>query len=241
MSPSGGAEGKVVRFEEPVGNPEIGPEAGRNGAAIVTHIGKHLGRVAAMMVETEAEYVQVNLLHVEPTDERPFHVFLTAGMSDRPMHTPAEAKDYGLAELYICLPRDWPLSPEDLADERNSWPLMLLKTLARMPHAYHTWLFDFHSVPNDDPPVPFSEDTELCGAMLVPPEGWSEAFGKLELNRKETIYFLGVVPLHKDEMDYKIAYGHELLEAEFDLRGGIPDVVDPRRPSVVPKAKRMSS
>lgn len=238
MSPGGGAAGKVVRFESPVGNPDIGPESGRFGAAIVTHIEKHLGRVAAMMVEAEAEYVRVNILHVEPTERRPFHVFLTAGMSDRPMHTPPDASEYGLAELYICLPRDWPISPEALADERNSWPLTLLKTLARMPHAYHTWLFDFHSVPNGDPPVPFSADTKLCGAILVPPEGWSEAFAKLELNRKETIYFLGAVPLYEDEMDYKIKHGHDLLEAEFDLRGGIPDVVDPTRPSVVPKGGR---
>lgn len=235
------ASGKVVYFDEPVGDPNLGPETGRYGADIVTHIQKHLGPVAAMMMETEAEYVQLNLLHVPPGENRPFHVFVTAGMSDRRMHTPPEARDYGLAEMYICLPADWPLSPQDLEDERNSWPLMLLKRLARMPHVYQSWLFDFHTVPNDDPPIPFAEDTELCGAILVPPEGWSEKLGQLKVGGKETIYFLGVVPLHKDEMDYKVEFGFELLEAEFDLRGGIPDVVDRRRPSVVPKAKRTSS
>lgn len=238
MSASGSSAGRVVHFYRPVGDRKIGPEMGRYGAEIVTHIQKHLGPVAAMMVETGAEYVQVNLLHVPPSEKRPFHVFVTAGMSDRAMHAPEEAGGYELAELYICLPADWPLEPEDLQDEVNSWPLLLLKRLARMPHMYHTWLFDFHTVPNDDPPVPFAENTELCGSMLVPPEGWSEPMGELKLNGKDTIYFLGVVPLHKDEMDYKIQHGPELLEAEFDLRGGIPDVVDPRRPSVVPKEKR---
>jgi len=235
------ASGKVVYFDEPAGDPNLGPETGRYGADIVTHVQKHLGPVAAMMMETEAEYVQVNLLHVPPDEKRPFHVFVTAGMSDRPMHTPPEARDYRLAEMYICLPADWPLSPRDLEDERNSWPLMLLKTLARMPHVYQSWLFDFHTVPNDDPPAPFAGDTELFGAILVPPEGWSEKLGQLKLGGKETIYFMGVVPLHKDEMEYKVEFGYELLEAEFDLRGGIPDVVDRRRPSVVPKAKRTSS
>lgn len=52
------------------------------------------------------------------------------------------------AELMICLPPDWPVK-SPMSDRRAYWPVRLLKTIARLPHEYHTWIGAWHSVLNE--------------------------------------------------------------------------------------------
>ena len=57
-------------------------------------------------------------------------VLITVGMSDRSMSTPRGGESYRFAELLIHLPKDWPISEEQLRDPVNSWPVDWLRRIA---------------------------------------------------------------------------------------------------------------
>ncbi|MDG4772986.1 hypothetical protein [Solwaraspora sp. WMMD792] len=40
--------------------------------------------------------------------------------------------------------------------------------MARLPHEYSTWIGDWHSVPNGDPPQPYAAGTPFAGVVVTP-------------------------------------------------------------------------
>ena len=171
--------------------------------------------------------MHVDVLHVPPHDERPCHTLVTCGMSAKPMAAPEPALER--AELLIVLPPSW-----DLEDEPQQWPIGVLRFLAHLPHEYDTWLGEGHTVPNGDPPEPYAHGTGLCGAMLVDPTLVPDGFDVLE-REDGPIRFYGVALLHADEMQFKLDNGAGELLQRFD---GVPEAVQPDRPSVAPPRRR---
>lgn len=201
---------------------------------ISAHIEQHIGPVEWVMHEIVSDLVHVDIHVVAPTAKRNFHTLVTSGMSDRPMPAPAGHDTLKYAELMICLPASWPLTQADWANEENYWPIRWLKTLARFPHEYGTWLWALHSVPNGDPAQPFAGNTPLCGVVLMPPVTVGDAFRELRINEEKTIHFHAMVPLLPDEMTLKLAKGAEALCDGFD-KHGVNELLDPARKSTVPQ------
>jgi len=140
------------------------------------------------------------------------------------MNTPApEVAQFAHSELMIQLPPEWPISKEAFEDENNFWPVHWLKSMARFPHEYETWLFEGHTVPNGDPPEPFAANTQFCGWLLFWPLLVEEEFYELKINANKSIWFLSLYPLEK----------------LFDLFGkhGVLDIVDVDRPDVTKMKK----
>ena len=149
---------------------------------------------------------------VAPTAERPYHTLITSGMSDLPMTTPAGADLPRYAELIISLPPEWRLTQEAFNDERNYWPIRLLKTLARLPHEHETWLGFGHTIPhNGDPAEPYAKNTELCSRLLSQPQLIPEPALGITVDDEKTIWFYSVVPLYRDEMEFKLKKGSDAL------------------------------
>jgi DNA-directed RNA polymerase subunit RPC12/RpoP len=205
---------------------------------IVAHIEDHIGPVAEVCHELISHLVHVDIYIVAPTAERPYHTLITSGMSDRPMTTPPGVDLPKYAEIVISLPPDWPLTRDALADERNYWPIRMLKTLARFPHEHQTWLGFGHTVANHgEPALPYAENTELCCALffqplLVPKEALS-----LELDDQKTIWFYSVIPLYEDEMDLKLKKGSEALFKRL-MEKEVNELLNIRRKSVCKKSRR---
>src|ERR1044072_886079 len=153
---------KIYRYGLQVGNAELPKGSSADCAAISKHIEAHWGKVETVFHELCSDYVHVDVHYVKATKERPFHTLITSGMSDRPMRAPDGAEDFRYSELVISLPPEWPLDEESFKDEKNWWPIRWLKKLARFPHEYDTWFTWGHTIPNDDPPVPFAENTKFC-------------------------------------------------------------------------------
>jgi hypothetical protein len=209
----------------------------RNLESISAHVEQYVGPVSNAFHEAASEFVHVDVLHVLPSARRNFHTLVTSGLSDRPMNAPPGSQDCRYAELYLCLPAAWPLRTQDLSDGRNHWPIRLLQLLGRFPHAFDTWLWMYHSVPNFDPPKPYTDNTRLCGAMLAPPISLPMDFASLKVPGSDPIHFFSVLPLHRDEMDFKIKNGGEPLMANLFKQGIIADIVDPARKSVIQKKR----
>jgi hypothetical protein len=213
--------------------PEPVPSGWAGQELIEDHVERHLGPIASVYHELVSEYVHLDVLTVEATEDRPFHWLVTSGMSSRPM--PAEEDEPRLAELLIGLPADWPLDQESWKDERHYWPIRVLKSLARMPHEYGFALGPWHTVPNGDPPEPYGPGTKLCCAMIVPPRTTPEEFDELE-TPDGPVDFLAIWLLHRDEMEIKLEQGSQAIaRALFDA--DVSEIVEPDRPSVVKKKR----
>src|SRR5262245_31898962 len=136
VSPSGHP---IYRHRDPG---EFEPTAGDEETirAVEGHIDAHLGGAPWVFHEIVSDKVHIDVHMVGPTEARPFHTLVTSGMSERPMTLPDGVEASAYAELCISLPADWDLRQEAFGDENVYWPVRWLKTLARLPHDYRTWL-----------------------------------------------------------------------------------------------------
>ena len=151
------------------------------------------------------------------------------GMGAHRMNVPEELAEYKLerAELAIALPANWKLKHENLKDERWYWPIRLLKVLARLPIASDTWLGFGHSMDNEQP---FAENTRLCAALLTGPQGTKEGSEVCTLPGGEEVNFYQVLPLYRDELEYKMEHNADAL---LDKMEGISFVVEPTRQDAI--------
>ena len=77
---------------------------------------------------------------------------------------------------------------------------------------------------------PFSEDTKLCAAILTGPQGTEEGSEICTLPGGDEVNFYQVIPLYRDELEYKIERDAEAL---LDKMAGISFVVNPIRQDAI--------
>ena len=142
---------------------------------------------------------------------------------------PEELAEYKLerAELAIALPADWKLDQESMKDEKWYWPIRLLKVLARLPIASDTWLGFGHTMDNEED---FAENTKLCAAILTGPQDTEGGSEVCILPGGEEVNFYQVIPLYRDELEYKVAHDADAL---LDKMNGISFVVEPDRQDAI--------
>ncbi len=187
--------------------------------AIADHVARYVGEATKVFHELVSDLIQVDVHHVPPGPDHDFHTLFTSGMSDRPMTVPDEVEEYQFAELLICLPADWTLTQTDFKHEKNYWPIRLLKSLARLPYEYDTWLGVGHTVPNGDPPEPYAPGTRFCCAMLVPPLRFDSQLAALKLADGRIINFYCIWPLLPEEVEFKLQHGFDDLIQRLRDRG----------------------
>jgi hypothetical protein len=201
-------------------------------AAVDDHVARHFGPVTHVLHEHMSTYVHVDLHVVMPTSERPAITVVTSGMSERPM------ANGQFAELMLILPPSWPtLDDPEFSTREGYWPYRLLKELARLPHEYRTALGPGSTVPNGDPPAPYSGNTELCGAMIAPMLMPNDDGAETIAYDGREIELLAVFPLHADEMRVKLDDGLDRLWELLD-EARIMEILHEDRPSCVPKRRR---
>ncbi len=210
--------------------------------AIGDHIEKHLGKVEMVYHEIISDLVHIDVHIVSPTDDRPFYTLITSGMSEAPMTVPDGAEEFRFAELAISLPATWKLGlnqPDDekspLKEERNYWPIRLLKASARMPHEYDTWLGFGHTLAASDSGEPYAPDTKMNAVILLPAITTPESFWKLETPSRST-FFWGLYPLYPEELAFKLKHGSDALIEKFQ-DADVTDLLDPQRKNTCVKKR----
>ena len=193
------------------------------------HIQQYFGNFETVFHELSSPDIHVDICVVPPSEEHDYYTLVTMGMGAHRMNVPEELAEYKLerAELAIALPKDWKLKQEDMKDERWYWPIRLLKSLARLPIASDTWLGWGHTMDNQEP---FAPDTELCAAILTGPQGTEDGSEFCTLPGGEEINFYQVIPLYRDELEYKLAHDADAL---LDKMEGISFVVEPDRQDAI--------
>jgi hypothetical protein len=185
-------------------------------ALIYQHIETHLGKIEFTWREVLSEVVPIDLHLVPPQEQRPYYTLITSGMSYLPMTVPQGLEEIRFAELLICLPSEWPLTGDAFQDEANYWPIRWLKLLARLPHQHGAWLGSGHTVPNGDPAKPMGPNTQYCGMLVAPCIGFGDLFPVLESDSSPAILFYNLLPLYREEIDYKLRHGFEGLLKKWD-------------------------
>ena len=219
-------DGEVPKDED-TGVPEVYTEGEME--AVEGHIQKYFGKFENVFHELSSPDIHVDICVVPPSEERDYYTLVTMGMGAHRMNVPEELAEYKLerAELAIALPGNWKLKREDLKNERWYWPIRLLKTLARLPIASDTWLGFGHTMDNEEG---FAKGTKLCAAMLTGPQDTEDGSEVCILPSGEEVNFYQVIPLYRDELDYKLEHDTDAL---LNKMRGISFVVNPTRQDAI--------
>lgn len=202
------------------------------------------GRESFIYHEIISDLVHIDVHIMAPTQEQPFYVVFTTGMSDKPMSIPREIpkkdrQDLELAELYMFLPGDWDLGSVGNAGSdippAHFWPIQMLKFLARFPHSYNTWLAYGHTIPNGQDYAPLDDSVSFGGVVLNCGGG---PLSSMTAKDGRLIHFYHMVPCYKEEIEYKLKYGMDELMKLFREKE-ISPVLDPLRPNLCPDFKEI--
>ena len=174
--------------------------------------------------------IHCDVVVVPPTEDRDFYYLVTMGMGAHKMHVPEEMVRYGTerAELAIAVPKDWNIKS---AEEKDYWPMRWLKTLARYPGDYDTWLGYGHTVSAGDP---FDDSTQMNGFILSGAKGRYGDADRIvaELPNGEVVNFYQIIPVYEEEMAFKLEKDADALFAVFSEEG-FPLVVNPNRKKLI--------
>ena len=201
--------------------------------AVEGHIQQYFGEFENVFHELSSPDIHVDICVVPPSEKRDYYTLVTMGMGAHRMNVPEELAEYKLerAELAIALPADWKLDQESMKDEKWYWPIRLLKSLARLPIASDTWLGFGHTMDNEED---FAKDTKLCAAILTGPQDTEDGSEVCILPSGEEVNFYQVIPLYRDELEYKMAHDADAL---LDKMDGISFVTYNTRPNAMTMGK----
>lgn len=163
-----------------------------------------------------------------PGKDGPITLF-TTGLSSQPMRTPAQGKDYELAEIFVQLPKGWRY---DLYDNPKwNWPAHWLRQVAQYPHEHRTWLGGpMTIIANDDPPKPLARGVKFTSLLLLAQYAFKRSDGK-------TVQLYRMLPIYTDERALELQHGAPALMRALD-RYKVPFVLDINRPSVASQGKK---
>ena len=171
------------------------------------HVETHFGKIAWVMHEKESPGIHVDVYVVEATSGRNYKRLVTSGMSEKPMPVPTGAEDGRYAELTLCLPPSWPLSPEAFKEEANYWPVRVLKGVARHALQNDTWLYQGHSMPWSDSVQPFAENTAMTSILLLEPKLATPESRTIMLGRGNSARLWAIFPIYEVELEVQGARG----------------------------------
>ena len=204
-----------------------------NSVEIVdSHLDQFFDEDADIVVfdEIESEIIHRDIFFIKATEDRPYHILLSCGMSALPMKVPEDIESSEFAEVMILLPKEWNLNYESFSDERNYWPIRIMKELMMLPHPNKTWLGFGHTFGHEDDDE-LAEGIGFNSVMLASSMELSADFTEIELENDKTIDIYTLIPLYKEELEFKKQNSASDLLEKFD-KYGIEEIVKVGRKNV---------
>ena len=162
--------------------------------------------------------------------DRKISVLCTSGLSNYSMPINEKEGNAERIELCFALPHYWDLS---FQQENASWVVAKLKFLSRFVLDKNTHFWDGHTIPNSNPNKAFSasmkqENLLFCKSLLYP-----EVFSEVQVDEK-TVHLLFLIPLFKQELDYKQSRGTTALKKKMNA-ANLGEILDDFRTPVLKK------
>lgn len=191
------------------------------------HIEKNIGKIQNTLNDNEIPQIPLKLYIIPPDDQRNYGMLITSGMSAYPMMGPGMAEPT-CAELFMLLSPEWSLPLKIVKKDESYWPIDYLFRTAKYVHGNRQWFSIGHTFGNGDPPKPFANNTELCAFLFkFPYKELPPTFCELKIGNKP-IYFLQLMPIYREEMEYIINNGPEEFTTRF-IKGGVPEYIELER------------
>lgn len=186
-------------------NPELYSETEAN--EIFNFIENTFGNYENVFHEIVSPDIHVDIAIIPPTEERNYYTLCTMGVGAHRMNVPDELRYESQiaerAELLIYLPADWNLTEDSLEDERNYWPIRLLKDFARMPINTNSWMGWGHSFSQEEE-EPYADDVPYSAAVLLAPQPDIDDIISCPLTVGKSVDFFQVFPITHEELEYKM-------------------------------------
>jgi hypothetical protein len=145
----------------------------------------------------------------------PVTVVMTATLSNYQMPVLEQWTGREFTEIYFCLPTYWDF--EDYTNPNSSWIYDWIYKLERFVRDKNTWFGPGHTIPTANPEVPISPMMKQEYFIFLDPILLQKELAPLLASGK-TIYFLSIVPLFGDELDYKMGKGTQKFVRKFIQR-----------------------
>lgn len=163
-----------------------------------------------------------------------FNILLTSGMSTLEMNVSEQAEnpeELAFAELMMLIPKSIEFDQVYSGENKNDWIISILKRTAKFPHFYDTWIGIGHTIQAEEDLTPYGANTEFVGALILPSVTFKKDFTEINKNgRKINIY--NVLPLYKNEMEFKIENGYSKL-LDLLIKANGKEVLDVNRKNLL--------
>lgn len=180
--------------------------------------------------EIESETIHRDIFFIKASEDRPFHILLSCGMSALPMTIPEDVESSEFVEIMILLPKEWNLEYESLSDEKNYWPIRIMKEIMMSPHENKTWFGYGHTYEYEEGEE-FAKGIGFSSIMLAYSMELSDDFTQIELENEKVVDIYTLIPLYKEELEFKKKNGARALLERFD-NFGIEEIVKIGRKNV---------
>lgn len=179
--------------------------------------------------------LHLDVYYIKP-ENAAFNILLTSGMSTLKMNVSEEAdnpKEVEFAELMMLIPKSIEFEQIYSGENKNDWIISMLKRTAKFPHFYDTWIGIGHTIQAEEDLTPYGSETNYVGAIILPSVTFDKKFTEITNNgRKINIY--NVLPLYKNEMEFKIEKGYNnFLEVLIQSNG--KEILDLNRKNLISK------
>jgi len=190
--------------------------------ALIERLGEH------RVLEAPVQDGGIPLLILDLELKSRVTVIVTNGLSDYKMPVPEKFADQAYKEIYFCLPDYWEW--EDTENPQMNWVFPWIQRLAKFVVEKETWFGQGHTMPCGKDAEPLSATMKQNYFLLADPILLESPLAPLKVGDK-TVHFLSIIPVFKDEFEYKHGRGTFKLLAAF-LNKGVTEKLDDFRYSV---------
>ena len=204
-----------------------------NSVEIVdSHLDQFFDENADIVVfdEKKSEIIHRDIFFIKATEDRPYHILLSCGMSALPMTIPEDVESSEFVEIMILLPKEWNLEYESFSDEKNYWPIRIMKEIMMLPHENETWFGYGHTYGHEEGEE-FAEGVGFISMMLAYSMELSDDFTQIDLENEKVVDIYTLIPLYKEELEFKKKNGASALLERFD-KFGIEEIIKVGRKNV---------
>ncbi len=188
-------------------------------AILDEHIRKNFGSYKILFKTDRYE-----LLNIAPTDEHPFNLILTKGVSGRKLNVPNGVDELtnSRIELAICLPKEWEFSN---SESYNLWPINTLCDLINFILVTDEFV-GFGYTFNQNHAL--HSTTDFTGGMLTALGAYDKHIQEVSLSDNSLVRFFELVLLFPMELAFRQNHDAAALLELFALKGVVPSPVRKR-------------
>lgn len=183
------------------------------------HIRHHFGKYQIIFKTDRYE-----LVNVPPSEDRPFNLIMTRGVSGRRLNVPGgvDPLTNSRIELAVCLPKEWEFSN---SESYNLWPVNTLCDLINYVLTTDEFIGFGYAFSKGKP---VHSTTDFTGGMLTALGAYDKECQELTLTDGSVVRFFELVFLFPAELEYRSKHSAPALLELFDLRKVIPSPVRKR-------------